>query len=239
MTTPTVSLVIPAYNEAKYIGQCLEYVLGSGGKFFEIIVIDNASADATGEIAKKFPGVRVVREEKKGPSFARQRGFLEARGDLIAFIDADTQMARGWYEMIIEEFTNDSDVVCLSGPHLYYDIPTWQKALVQTYWYGLALPSYMIVRYMAIFGNLVIKKDTLTQMKGVDTSIVFYGDDTDIARRAYQFGKVKFKPSFIMYASGRRLMGQGLFRTGFLYASNFISEVVLHRPVTHGYTEIR
>ena len=61
-----VSLIIPAYNEEKYIGSCLDYAIkNSHGWFHEIIVIDNNCTDRTKEIAEGYPGVRVVQEPKK------------------------------------------------------------------------------------------------------------------------------------------------------------------------------
>lgn len=119
MKNKKISLIIPAYNEEKYVGACLEHAIkNSGGKFFEIIVIDNASTDRTRETAEKFPGVRVVREEKKGITRARQRGFMEAQGDILAFIDADTHMPSGWCEMVLKEFTDNPHFACLSGPYM-------------------------------------------------------------------------------------------------------------------------
>ncbi len=235
-----ISLVIPAYNEEKYIGLCLESAIrNSNGKFFEIIVVDNASTDKTSEVAGSFAGVRVIREEKKGLTIARQRGYQESSGDIIAYIDADTHMPEGWYETIMKEFSGNSRLACLSGPYVYYDIPKFQKFLVKIYWLLLAVPIYWIVGYMAVGGNFAARRSILEKMNGFDASISFYGEDTNIARRAHMFGKVKFKPSFFMYTSGRRLSGQGLFKTSFLYAANFLSEVVLHKPVTKEYKDIR
>ena len=237
---PKISLVIPAYNEEKYIGACLEHAIkNSAGKFFEIIVIDNASIDRTREEAEKFPGVRVVREEKKGLTCARERGFIEAKGDLIAYIDADTRMGEAWYERVVREFAHDPDLAVLSGPYVYYDISSFQKLLVRLYWYVLALPVYLIVGYMTVGGNFVIRREVLNKMNGFDTTIAFYGEDTNIARRAHAFGKVKFALRFEMDTSGRRLAGQGAFKTMRIYVANFLSEVFLHRPVTQEYEDIR
>ncbi len=240
MNEPKVSLIIPAYNEEKYIKACLEHAIGnSGGKFFEIIVVDNNSSDRTKEIAEKIKGVRVVHEGQKGLTLARQRGFAESRGDILAYADADTQMPEGWYEAVVSEFKKNERLACLSGPYVYYDIPGWQRFLVKIYWYVFAFPAYLIIGYMTVGGNFAIRRSVLERMNGFDTSISFYGEDTNIARRARAFGKVKFRPDFVMYTSGRRLAGQGLFKTSFLYAANFISEALFHRPVTQEYKDIR
>lgn len=240
MKNLNISLVIPAHNEEKYIGACLDHATkNSRGGFFEVIVIDNASTDRTGMIAEAYPGVRVVREEQKGLTHARQRGFTEAKGDVIAFIDADTRMPKDWYRALVAEFSRHETLACLSGPYVYHDIPRWQRALVKTFWYTLAMPAYLAVGYMAIGGNFAIRRSVLQKMKGFDTSIAFYGEDTDIARRARAFGKVKFKPSFFMYTSGRRFAGQGFLNTALIYVANFFSEAFAHKPTTQKYRDIR
>ncbi len=237
---PRISLVIPAYNEAAYIGACLDAALtNSGGKLFEIIVIDNASTDNTAVIAGSRPGVRVVREEKKGLTKARERGFREAGGDILWYVDADTKIPAGWLERLVKEFVSDEHLACFSGPHRYYDIPRWQTWLVTLYWYGLGMPMYWFAGFMVAGCNFAIRRDVLEKMGGFDTAIEFYGEDTDIARRASKFGTVKFSPSFYMPTSGRRFRGQGLLKTSLLYMANFASEVFLHRPVTAKYKDIR
>jgi 1,2-diacylglycerol 3-alpha-glucosyltransferase len=239
----TISLIIPAYNEEKYIGKCLEYAIkNSHGTLLEIIVIDNASTDRTKQIAESYPGIRVVTEEKKGLTRARQRGYLEAKGDILAYIDADTQMPKGWVETISREFSNNKNketVVCVSGPCLYYDLSKFESILVKVYWYVIGLPAYLVVGYMVHGANFAIRRDILDKMNGFDTSIEFYGEDTDIARRASLFGKVKFKIGVSMYASARRFKDQGLYKTTFLYVANFISEVFVRKPLTEKYSDFR
>lgn len=235
-----ISLVIPAYNEEKYIGDCLEHAIkNSSGNLFEIIVVDNASTDRTSEVARKYAGVKVVYEDKKGLTRARQRGLVEAQGDILAYIDADNRISVSWCETVLKEFKNNPNMVCLSGPCVYYDISQWQQLLVKFFWFILAMPVYLIVRYMVYGGNFVIKRDILHKMGGFDTAIEFYGEDTNIARRTKVFGQVKFKPSFVVYASGRRLAGQGIFKTATLYILNFLSEVLVRKPATKKYIDVR
>ena len=236
-----ISLIIPAYNEEKYIGTCLDYVTkNSNGKFFEIIVIDNASTDGTAKVALNYPNVRVVYEDKKGLTKARQRGFIESKGDILAYIDADTQMPYGWYEKVLEEFTKNKNLVCLSGPAYYYDISKFRQFLIKTfYWKILAMPIYFLVRYMIMGSNFVIRKDILEKIGGFDTSIEFYGEDTNIARRASRLGKVKFKMNFNIFMSGRRLKSQGFYKTGFIYIINYLSEIFIHKPITLNYKDFR
>lgn len=235
-----ISLIIPAYNEEKYLGGCLDFAIkNSHNKFLEIIVVDNASTDNTKSIALSRPNVRVIMEREKGVTRARQRGYLESKGDILAYIDADTRMPEGWVDTIIEEFGNNKNLVCLSGPYIYYDLPKYQQFLVKMYWYILALPMYWIVGYMVIGGNFAIKKDILAKTGGFDTTIEFYGDDTNTARRASKFGKVKFKIDNYMYTSGRRLVNQGIMYMFKEYGQNFLSEVLFKKPVTKEYKDFR
>lgn len=234
-----ISLIIPAFNEEKYIGNCLKMAIeNSGGKFFEIIVVDNASSDNTEDVAKNFEGVKVISEPEKGLTKARQRGFLEAGGDLLAYIDADTQMLKGWIETVIKEFGENENLACLSGPYTYYDASTTRNFFVKIYW-RFAKLLYWLAGYMAVGGNFVIKKEVVEKMNGFDTSIAFYGEDTDVARRASKFGKVKFTLKLLMPTSGRRFSGQGFFYTAVIYVKNFFSEVFWGKPATEEYKDIR
>ncbi|MCC7004994.1 glycosyltransferase family 2 protein, partial [Candidatus Nomurabacteria bacterium] len=123
----SISLVIPAFNEAEYISECLSHVEKTcGHELKEIIVVDNASTDDTALIASKFSNIKVVREEKKGTGPARQHGLATATGDLVAFIDADTRMDTEWIKSVKARFEKNSNIVCLSGPYKYYDI-SWFK----------------------------------------------------------------------------------------------------------------
>lgn len=234
-----ISLVIPAYNEEKYIGECLASAIrNSGGRFHEIIVVNNNSTDRTKEVAESYPNVRVVFGEEKGLTKARQYGYQAATGDILAYVDADTRMPTGWYDHIEKEFNKHTGLALLSGPYSYFDMPGHLRLCVKLY-YLSAMPLYYMVGYMATGGNFAIKRDILHKMKGFDTTIAFYGEDTNLARRAYEHGKVKFKPSFVMPTSGRRFSGQGLFKTTKLYVLNFFSEVFRHKPASKDYTDIR
>ncbi|MFA6520550.1 MAG: glycosyltransferase family A protein [Candidatus Paceibacterota bacterium] len=240
MNNPKISLVIVAHNEEKYIGKCIEFAIKhSRGRLHEILVVNNASTDTTKEIAQKYEMVRVVDESQKGQVRARQRSFYEIKGDLIAYIDADTQMPEKWLDVALDEFSQDKNLVCLSGPYVYYDFSKLQKFISKIYWHALAYPIYLAVGYMAVGGNFIIKKEVLDKMNGFDTSIEFYGEDTNIARRASKFGKVKFKLDFIMHSSARRLLHQGTLKIAFIYMLNFLSQVFMKKSATKAYKDVR
>lgn len=238
-----ISLVIPAYNEEKYIGECLKSALRNGKELHEIIVVNNASTDNTRNVvesfAKIYSNIGIVSEPRKGLTKARQRGLNEARGDIIAYTDADTKMPKGWPEKIKKYFEKDERAVCVSGPYIYYDQSFIEKMLVWAYWLFLAYPAYFLIGYMAVGGNFAVKKSALEKINGFDENISFYGEDTDMARRLSKTGKVKFMPSLYMYTSARRMKGEGMAKTAIKYIINFASEVFLKRPITSDYKDIR
>jgi len=112
---PRISVVIPAYNSAATIGECLA---GMGRQTFaasdfETIVADDGSTDGTPDVAER-PGVRVLRLEHRGPAATRNRGALAARGDLLLFTDADCVPDPDWVEAMARIF-EDPTVAAVKG----------------------------------------------------------------------------------------------------------------------------
>jgi glycosyltransferase involved in cell wall biosynthesis len=242
-----ISFVIPAYNEEKLIGQCIESVrkeLASGAYDAEVLVVNNASTDRTREIAASFPDVRVVDEMRKGITRARQAGYLASSGELIANIDADTIMPEGWVARVMKEFEGDPKLVALSGPFIYYDLSVWERALIRSYLtVGFLLHLlYRDVLHVGAFlqgGNFVLRRAALEKAGGFDTNIEFYGEDTAIAKRMSRVGKVKWTFKLPIYTSGRRLAQEGLLRVGIDYAINFFWTTFIGKPLTKKYADVR
>jgi glycosyltransferase involved in cell wall biosynthesis len=87
---PRVSVIIPTYNRAGIIAEAVDSVLAQDYKDFELIVVDDGSTDNTSEVMARYgDDVRVLFQENKGVSAARNRGITEASGKLIAFLDSD------------------------------------------------------------------------------------------------------------------------------------------------------
>jgi cellulose synthase/poly-beta-1,6-N-acetylglucosamine synthase-like glycosyltransferase len=242
-----ISFVIPAYNEETIIGGCISSVLRElhGNPCdAEIIVVNNASTDHTAEIARAYPGVIVVNEPAKGIVLARRAGFGRATGDLIANIDADTMLTPGWVTRVLNEFERDPDLVCLSGPFVYHDLSVWARTL-QKGFYGLAYVIYLLNRFvfnvnsMVQGGNFIFRKVAFERAGGFNTTIDFYGEDTDVARRLHRVGKVRFTFALPIYASGRRLAQEGVLLTGFRYAINYFWVSFSGKPLTKSSTDVR
>ena len=219
-----VSIVIPAYNEEKCLAATLTKVCALEYPNFEVIVVDNASADRTGEIARTFP-VKVVREEKKGLLHARERGRVEATGEFIANIDADCLPEKDWLANGMQYFTSEK-IVAVSGPYDYFD-GKWafrtSSLFLQKYVYsGISKAMQAFGKSgVLIGGNNIIRAQTLAEVGGYDTSILFYGEDTDTARRVSQKGTIVFSSRFRMPTSARRFHNEGTIRIATLYFYHF------------------
>lgn len=243
----TISFVIPAYNEEKGLPGCLKSIMDEikrGQVPAEVLVVNNASTDATGQVARSFPSVIVVDEPKKGITFARQAGYMASRGRLIANIDADNHVPAGWLKKAVAAFDQDPGLICLSGPLVYYDLSRLKRAVVWFYSRVVFLVhtfNHYVFRIGAVVqgGNFVATRQALNAIGGFDTRIKFYGEDTDLARRFSSLGKVKFSLKFFMYSSGRRLAKEGVVMTGLRYVLNYYSVLLRHKPATEQYKDIR
>lgn len=242
-----LSFVVPAYNEENYLGDCLESIRAqTAGRehLVEIVVVNNASTDRTREVALRYPGVKVVDEPRKGLTFARQAGFLNTSGALIANVDADSRLTPGWADRVLTAFANDSQLVALSGPFIYYDLTPAQQIGVRGF-YLIAWITYAINRYilrvgsMVQGGNFVVSRAALERIGGFNLSISFYGEDTDIARRMSAVGDVLFTHDLKMFSSARRLKKEGMLLIAARYTVNYLWTTFLKRPFTPDHIDIR
>lgn len=86
---PLVSVVIPVYNGEQHIAETLRSVEAQDYRPLDIVVVDDGSIDETAGIVQSFPDVRYFRQENQGNGLARNRGLKEAKGEIIAMLDAD------------------------------------------------------------------------------------------------------------------------------------------------------
>lgn len=242
-----LSFVIPAYNEEAYIGDCIESIrseVAASSYPVEIIVVNNASTDRTATVARSYPDVKVVNEPHKGLVRARRAGFLASSGDLVANIDADSRLSPGWLEYVLQAFSNDPNLVALSGPFIHYDLAPVRKFLVW-FWYCLVFGSQWMMKTFfgtGAFmqgGNYVVRRRALEAIGGYDTRIEFYGEDSDIGRRIVKIGKVVFTFKLPIYSSARRIKREGMIPTAFRYTINYVWGLIFGRPFHSTYQDVR
>ncbi len=248
-----LSFIIPAYNEEHYLARCLDAITSAIGgpdramgrdADYEIIVVDNNSTDGTAAVVSRYHHVTLIREPRRGANRARETGFEASHGTLAAFIAADTEVEEPWLSRVEQSFAADPDLVCVSGPFIFYDLPALTRALVKTF-YGLSYLVYLVnnflIRNTSVIqgGTAVVRREALKKIGGHPGDLKFYGDDAELARRLRKAGKVVFSFRFAMRSSGRRLAKEGAFTMGMRYGINYFWTTFFHRPFTTVSTEAR
>jgi glycosyltransferase involved in cell wall biosynthesis len=234
-----ISFVVPAYNEAAYISKCLDAIMREtkGRDDCEVIVVDNGSNDGTDAVVARYQDIKLIREPRRGANRARQTGFEASHGELVAFLDSDTEIPQGWTSRVEQEFAKDKDLVCLSGPFIYYDLPAAARVLVKMF-YGISYAVYVfnnfILRKTSVIqgGTEVVRSNALKMAGGHNVALPFYGDDADLAMRLRKIGEVRFSFAFAIPSSGRRLAKEGVFTMGLRYGLNYFWIMLFNRPFT-------
>ena len=110
-----VTVVIPCYNQARFLGEAIESVLSQTYQHFELIVVDDGSTDETSEVAKGYEGVRLIRQENRGLSGARNTGIRHSGGEFLVFLDADDRLLPGALEAGLRCFDAHPECALVAG----------------------------------------------------------------------------------------------------------------------------
>lgn len=200
-----ISVVIPAFNEERYIGGCLEALLRQSRLPDEIIVVDNNSTDTTAVIVQRYSSVSLIHEERQGMTPARNRGFSKCTGDIIVRTDADCLPPPHWIKSIETHFMKP-DVDALSGPLRYYDLPGDQQGVLLCNTLAFMLNKYNGTVLMT-GPNYALRKNLWEKLKDeacVDDRHVH--EDIDLAMRIHKTGaRVVWDKELVMETSGRRI----------------------------------
>lgn len=197
-----VSIVIPAYNAERTMGDCLKALSEQDFKGdYEVIVVDDGSTDSTPDIASGFQNVRLIRQENAGPAAARNNGAKEAKGDIILFTDSDCVPEGDWMSQMMRSFEGDPGISGVKGRYR-----TRQKELIARFvqleyedkYDYMERHKYIdfIDTYSAGF-----KKDVFLQMQGYDSEFpVACAEDIELSYRMSRQGhRMVFNPRAVVY----------------------------------------
>lgn len=122
LETPKISVIIPAYNARRFIGEAIESVLRQTVPAHEIIVVDDGSTDGTGEfVQERFRDVvQVIRQENKGVGAARNTGIRAATGNIFQFLDADDLLLPNKFEVQLDFWHRNPNFDIVYCDHLYF-----------------------------------------------------------------------------------------------------------------------
>lgn len=199
-----ISVVIPVYNEEKYIGKCLESVTNQRESPDEIIVVDNNCADRTIEIAQKL-GARIVKEKKQGMIFARNAGFDSAKYEIMAKTDADAIVPRDWIARIKKAF-EDPDLGGFSGPASYFNKTSLMTEISTNVAFNVFTLIGLAIGHPMLLGpNLSIRKFLWEKIKKdvcLDDKMVL--EDIDLSIHLAPIAKIKFDKNFVVKTTRNR-----------------------------------
>jgi glycosyltransferase involved in cell wall biosynthesis len=218
---PAISVVIPLYNKGPHIARALNSVLAQTFQDFEVIVVDDGSTDDGAEVVRGFddPRIRLIQQENRGVSAARNRGIEAARAELVAFLDADDEWLAGHLEVLLRlrdkypEAGAYGTAYLIKRKNLAVKVAPF-SGIPQEPWEGL-LPSYFKA---ATFGappisasTVAISKIILIEMDGFTTE-EWMGEDVDL------WGRIALK-----YPIAFSWDGKGIYHTE---ASNRACKIV-------------
>lgn len=217
---PRFSVVVPAYDEADVLDVTLDALLRQDfTEGYEVIVVDNASHDATADVARRA-GVRVLHEPVPGVCAARQRGVDGARGEIVVSTDADTVVPQDWLTRFDAQFRSHPEVVAVAGPCRYHDPPGW-VAVFAPLSFAVVGALYRLVGHVAYLTatNVAFYR---SGFPGYDLTLTQGGDEVDLLRRLRGVGPVRWDRHNVVTTSSRRL-DQGMAYTlvvsyGYYYA---------------------
>ncbi len=116
---PLVSVIIPCFNQAKFLGEAIQSVMQQTYRNFEIIVVDDGSSDNTREVASGFSAVRYIRHHNRGLAGARNTGILASKGCYLVFLDADDRLLSQALESGLNCFRSHRECAFVFGQHTY------------------------------------------------------------------------------------------------------------------------
>lgn len=211
----TVSIVIPAYNEADYIEKCLRSCLSQSVLPYEVLVVDNMSIDSTPTIVRRIARqnsskvkIRLLRQSKEqGIRPTRDYGFDRATGDIIGRIDADTILMDDWVSVVQDTFMENGDVSAITGPVSYHDMPAKSFSLkmdtrIRTLLFDISKESWFL------FGtNMALRREAWRQVRShVCMDGVTIHEDLDLSVHLSQMNmKISYIRDMIASMSARRL----------------------------------
>lgn len=190
-----ISVVIPAYNEEKTLASCLNALTCQRtSRHFEVIVVNNASTDRTGEVARQFMkklNLRVVYEGSKSRGAARAVGFQKAKGEVILSTDADTQVPPNWLE-IISKHLFYKNIIAVTGPMQMSDCTPSVNRFIN-WLQPTFMHSYRLVMgYYFLSGfNFGIKAPVYRQVNGFDKKLNVC-EDINLSEQVRALGKIVY-----------------------------------------------
>jgi len=195
MTAPLITCVVPAFNSAAYVGEALASIFAQRHRPLQVVVADGGSTDTTIDVVRAFPGeVEIVAQANTAPAATRNLGLRAARGDLVAFLDADDAWRAEKLELQLARFTADPELeVCLSHAELVWSEERAGEAVrLSAHRRARVVPGYATTTMLA-------RRDVFARLGDFDERL-WFADATEWLMRAAERGvKVEMMPDALTY----------------------------------------
>ncbi|MFI7483456.1 glycosyltransferase family A protein [Kocuria sp. M1R5S2] len=204
---PTVSVVVPARDDAVHLARCLRLLAAQTRPPDEVVVVDNASRDRTAEVARAA-GARVVHEPRPGIPPAAATGYDAARGDVVVRCDADTVPAPEWIAALLAALGDRPDVVAVSGPGRFSGLPPALGPALSLLYVGLYVATTAAaLAHPPLFGtNMAMRRSWWLEVRdGVHRDDPELHDDFDLSFRLAPGRRIRFRPGLSVGMSARAL----------------------------------
>jgi glycosyltransferase involved in cell wall biosynthesis len=201
----TISVVIPARNDAEMLEVCLDALAHQTRRPDEIVVVDNGSWDATALVARTA-GARVVTELEPGIPRAASAGYDAATGELIARLDADSVPPPDWLEHAARRFEHEPELSVLTGIGDFYGSTPVVHTLGRVIYLGGMLVSLTpYLGHPPIFGsNFVMRREVWAELSGeVHRTQREIHDDLDLSLHIKPWMRVAYDPEWRVAISAR------------------------------------
>ena len=185
---PLVSVMIGAYNAAPYLGEAIESALGQDYEPIELIVVDDGSTDGTADVARSFAQTKLIQQENKGPSAARNTAVERSSGQFVANFDSDDLLPTTRVGDQARYLIAHPKVGAVFGRQEWMNPPEWMaRDSVYGDVDGIPLSSVMF------------RRDVFFELGGYDTSFV-HGEDMDLLVRMRERGiGYEVIPEIVLY----------------------------------------
>jgi glycosyltransferase involved in cell wall biosynthesis len=238
-TDPKISVVIPAYDEEKYLPSLLESLSKQTypkDLIEVVVVVDHRSTDDTGKIARDF-GAKIVIGAKPGVSQARSDGFSHATGEIIASTDADSRVATDWVRVIADTFRDHTEYVGITGPGNFYDGSELNKFLAGMP-YDFFQKMNLVIGLPSFPGfNFAVRAEAYRKSGGFNPNLKS-SEDVDLSLKLKKIGKLAFIPQMKVWTSARRIENQGRWKFFRHHMINYLNFTILRRN-PEGFENIR
>ncbi|SDR79692.1 Glycosyl transferase family 2 [Paraoerskovia marina] len=207
---PTISVVVPARDDAEALDRCLALLAQQDLAPVEVIVVDNASSDGTADVARRW-GAEVVCETTVGIPAAAAAGYDAARGDVIARLDADSRPGRDWVSTAARRLAADPGLEAVTGSGVFHDAPRGTRTAVAFGYLGTYyVLGHLALGHTALWGScMAFRREAWSAVRhDVVRRDPEVHDDLDLAFRLGPSRRVALVPSWRVGVSVRSLRGR-------------------------------